>query len=350
MTESLEMALDNLRGAVIDGRTRNIRYRQNEMQNLHALLRRSSDDICDAIKKDDIGSIEVVEREFFLAMDSIRQSYDSLNFDRSLREEYYIQYGEDNLTNLVEFGLVVLRPGRYSRFYSIVTPLAAAIAAGNCLLLEVCTLVSPNLRISFTRLLTLQQLEPSLSHVDALLKKLLPTGLCHETFAISSAKLSAKESSHIDLLVDQTSTDVTSIPYGLLSPCQARTVAVVDRTGMLQDAARVIVTAHLSAGSPYASDFVIVHEAVNEKFRIACLEYANSIPMASRRVGTLLDHTNQDVKKALSKEQAAGKVKVHTLGPANLNIVEILDRYVSTSQPRSMSSRCTNTIQALPSS
>jgi acyl-CoA reductase-like NAD-dependent aldehyde dehydrogenase len=139
MAKLLDEQLETLRGAVADGRTRNVRYRQNELHNLHAALRGSRTEITKAIALDSSSFIEVADTEFFLAMDSISQAYNTLNFDQLMKEEYNVKYGKDNLNRVVEFGLVVLRPTTHSRFYSIVTPLAAAIAAGNTVLLEVRT-------------------------------------------------------------------------------------------------------------------------------------------------------------------------------------------------------------------
>lgn len=132
-----------LRAAAIDGRTRNIRYRQNELQNLHSALLGSLEEIQDALAQESItGNAELVEREFYLAMDSIRQFYNTLNFDQSLKEEYSVKDGGDNTTRSIGYGLAVLRPARHSRFYSVVNPLAAAIASGNCTLIEVCPIFS----------------------------------------------------------------------------------------------------------------------------------------------------------------------------------------------------------------
>jgi len=140
MTKTLQSKLNYLRASVTDGRARHIRYRQNELQNLHSALCSSSTELIDAIKSDSLSSDAlkgVAEQEFFLALDSIRQAYDSLDFNHSIKQEYNVKNGEDNSTRTVDFGLVVLRPGQWSHFYSVVTPLAAAIAAGNCVLLEV---------------------------------------------------------------------------------------------------------------------------------------------------------------------------------------------------------------------
>ena len=136
-SDELQEGLDILRAAVIDRRTENVRWRQNEFQRLHAALREKVDVICEAISKDASSSIADSQKEFYLTMDAIRQSYETLDFDRLLKEEYSIKDGKDNLSRRVGLGLVVIRPTRHTRFYSILTPLVAAIAAGNCVLLEV---------------------------------------------------------------------------------------------------------------------------------------------------------------------------------------------------------------------
>lgn len=133
----LQQGMDNLLGAVIDGRTDNIRYRQNELHRLHTSLGDKASLICAAITADISSTAVEAETEFFLAMDSIRKSYYTLDFDRSIKDEYLVTTGEDNPERSKGVGLVTIRPTSHSKFYSVVAPLAAAIAAGNCVLLEV---------------------------------------------------------------------------------------------------------------------------------------------------------------------------------------------------------------------
>jgi acyl-CoA reductase-like NAD-dependent aldehyde dehydrogenase len=130
---------DQLRAAVADGRTENIRYRQNQLQSFHATLRSHADKICDAIAQDSFtGTRSEAEIEYHHAMSAITQFYSSLDFEKSLKDEYLLANGLDNISRRVGRGLVVLRPTTHTRFYSIVCPIAAAIAAGNCICLEVC--------------------------------------------------------------------------------------------------------------------------------------------------------------------------------------------------------------------
>jgi acyl-CoA reductase-like NAD-dependent aldehyde dehydrogenase len=142
MATNFESSFELLRAAAIDGRTTNIRYRQNELQSLHAALRNDAESICAAIQNDwqSSGANAESEAEYYLAMDAVAHFYEVLDFDKALKDEYMISTGEDNPNRRVGKGVVVIRPTNHTRFYSVICPLAAAIAAGNCVCLEVRTL------------------------------------------------------------------------------------------------------------------------------------------------------------------------------------------------------------------
>lgn len=129
--------LDRIAAASVDGRCRNVRYRQNQLHLLHAYLRSNIDDICSAIRQDSDNTEAEVLSEYYLALSSVSQVYDQLNFEDSLKGEYRITAGKNDDQKRVPYGIVVIRPGEYCRFFSIIAPLAAAVAAGNCVLLEV---------------------------------------------------------------------------------------------------------------------------------------------------------------------------------------------------------------------
>jgi acyl-CoA reductase-like NAD-dependent aldehyde dehydrogenase len=130
-------AVERLEEAAVDGRTEGIRYRQDQLQSLHAALRDAASDVCAALAKDSLASAAEVETEFYLAMDAVRHFYESLDFDKELEDEYSVARGKNHGGRRVGAGIVVIRPTTHTRFFSIVTPLAAAIAAGNCIILEV---------------------------------------------------------------------------------------------------------------------------------------------------------------------------------------------------------------------
>lgn len=135
----LEVGMETLLAAVTDGRTENVRYRQNELYSLFKGLKEKSNEIRLAISQtaSSGSNTKSAETEFFLGMDAIRQAYEGLDFDRSLKDEYLVTKGTDNSKRRVGLGIVVIRPTEHSRFYSIISPLASAISAGNCVLVEV---------------------------------------------------------------------------------------------------------------------------------------------------------------------------------------------------------------------
>jgi acyl-CoA reductase-like NAD-dependent aldehyde dehydrogenase len=140
MASDIQTAFEVLRASVTEGRPENVRYRQNELYSLHSALRENPELICDAIAKDYAGSREKAETEFYLAMDAVRISYEKLDFDKALEVEYSVKFGKDNTKRRAALGLVHIRPTRHSRFYSVITPLVAALEAGNCIFVEVrCT-------------------------------------------------------------------------------------------------------------------------------------------------------------------------------------------------------------------
>ncbi len=130
-------AIERLVESVVDGRTENVRYRQDQLQSLHGALRDGAAGICAAIAGDTAWPAAEVEAEFYLALEAVRHFYDTLDFKRELEHEYSIAHGRDNAGRRVGAGLVVIRPTNRTRLYSVISPLAAAIAAGNCVVLVV---------------------------------------------------------------------------------------------------------------------------------------------------------------------------------------------------------------------
>lgn len=142
-------AIERLQMSVADGRTENGRYRQGQLQALHRILREEAGQICSALSAGSRSSSSAeVEAEYYLAMNAVRHFYDGLDFEGELKEEYSVVRGKDNLSRRVGVGLVVIRPTAHTRLYSVVTPLAAAIAAGNCIVVEVCEFLFIGLSIS----------------------------------------------------------------------------------------------------------------------------------------------------------------------------------------------------------
>lgn len=131
-------ALKHVQASVIDGRAETARYRQDQLRSLHEALRAEAAPLCAALAQDSGSTAAEVEAEYFLAMDAVRHFYDSVDVQTALAEEYHVVEGKDNPGRRVAAGLVLVRPASHTRFFSIVSPLAAAVAAGNCVVVEVC--------------------------------------------------------------------------------------------------------------------------------------------------------------------------------------------------------------------
>lgn len=130
-------ALNRLHESIVDGRTENGRYRQDQLHSLHKALREQAGHICAALQADSTSTAAEVEAEYYLTMQAVKHFYGTIDFAKELKDEYSVAHGRDNAGRRVGVGLVVIQPTSHTRLYSIVTPLAAAIAAGNCLVLEV---------------------------------------------------------------------------------------------------------------------------------------------------------------------------------------------------------------------
>lgn len=302
-------AIRRLQAAVTDGRTSNIRYRQNEFQKLHAILAENADAISVAIAKDTQGSTSEIETEIFLTLESLRHHYDSLDFAKELREEYSITNGENNVNRRVGVGIVLIRPTLHTRFYSILAPVLAAIASGNCILLE---------------------LEETSLDIDTLLTDLLSRALDQDTFAILSERTTFSDIQSYCLVEQaQSSPSLTTKSNEIISNLQTRTLAIVDRTADIEAAAKVIVTARFSfqGTSPYAPDVVIVNDFIKKQFFEAVTKFASQI-FAERRVGKgpvgAARIMNEEVRKSVKDAEAKGQVS--SFGSSDFKILDISDR------------------------
>lgn len=129
---------DRVRAAAIDGRGHNVRYRQIQLHLLHDFLAKNVDAVCSALSQESgDSSAAEAEMEFYLTMSAIKQLYDSLNFEQAMVEEYAVAHNKDNASRRMPYGIVIVRPTTFTRFYSIISAVAAALAAGNCVIVEV---------------------------------------------------------------------------------------------------------------------------------------------------------------------------------------------------------------------
>ncbi|KAJ5266529.1 hypothetical protein N7478_009337 [Penicillium angulare] len=246
------MDLTRILSANIDGRTQNTRYRQSQFQRLQGALVKHIAEIQDAIRSDSGHTQQEIRAEVVLALQELRTHYTSLNLAKDLEVEYRVAEGKDSPDATRGTGIVYIVPCVHTLFFSVISALTAALAAGNCIVLE---------------------LPQTTMALPVLLRKILTDALDHDTFAITTER---PDSSFLNkaLIVTQTSTE---IPNAQASPSTSRTVAVVDRTAKVTDAAQALVAARFALGgrSPYSPDVVLVNEFVMKPFVEAVIQHAS---------------------------------------------------------------------------
>ncbi|CAK96585.1 uncharacterized protein An07g01400 [Aspergillus niger] len=237
--------------AEIDGRCQNIRYRQNQYHSLQSALVQNIEQIKEAIAADSGNSPEEVRAEICLAFKEIRTHYASLDLKKDLEEEYRVANGKDNYDGKRGVGIVYIVPSSHTMFFSVVAALSAAIAAGNCVILE---------------------LTKNTMAIPVVLKKILPQTLDADTFAISEERPDNTFLSRTHIIAQSDS--ITPSNNTLSSPTTARTVAIVDRTANISAAAEALVSARFAFGgrSAYSPDVVLVQEFAMKEFVEAIIQ------------------------------------------------------------------------------
>ncbi|OBT85867.1 hypothetical protein VE02_06076 [Pseudogymnoascus sp. 03VT05] len=298
--------IQRLQESLIDRRTENVRFRQNQLQSLHVALCNSADLICNSIAEDAQveGSNAEVETEYYLSMNAVKHFYEGLGFEKSINDEYLVATGVDNPQRKVGYGLVIIRPTTHTRLYSIVCPLAAALAAGNVVIIE---------------------LPDTLLKVDAILKEILPAALDFDTFMVSAKLIEDPSILSSSLLVDQTSPSTTTIANSLSSPNKHRTIAIVDRTADIDCAAKAIVTARFKfqGASPYSPDLVIVNEYIKDEFFATCSKYASQMFVSGGKAKRSRSNAEAETRKFF--EDAIAKEQLTTFRFADCIIAHVTD-------------------------
>ncbi|EXA34301.1 hypothetical protein FOQG_14459 [Fusarium oxysporum f. sp. raphani 54005] len=259
-----EATLERLIACSVDQRLHNVRYRQRQLLLLHQFLRQHSAKICDLIMQDSGHSREESWLEFSLTLIKINKLYEQLDFDDALKREYSVSRNESYIDCRAPHGIALIRPGSYTAFYSIFSATAAALAAGNCVVVQT-TSEKPSALVSF--------------FIEGF------TVLDHDVFAILTTEPEPVLLSQC-FVIEQTNLDQGG---GDLAPLLPYTIAVVDRTADIQQAAQALCTARFSfkGKSPYAPDLVLVNEWVMQVFLQACVRELGGDPNNLKSAGAL---------------------------------------------------------------
>jgi acyl-CoA reductase-like NAD-dependent aldehyde dehydrogenase len=126
-----------IRSAAIDGRAHsNIIFAITQLKKLHQLLVREAQVIEETLKRDTGCSTMEAKLEYYLALKELRDHYVALDKKKALEMEYAVAKGKDAPGRRDAVGVVIVDPSAHTPLYSVVSALSAAIAAGNCVILQ----------------------------------------------------------------------------------------------------------------------------------------------------------------------------------------------------------------------
>lgn len=127
-----------VKAAAIDGRGRNAFYRKTQLDNLQSALVKEASTIQDAIVVDTGCLPSEARLEFSLALGALRDRFTELDPERELALEYRVAKGTDAPDMREPYGVAIIRASQqHTPFYSTIAPACAALAAGNCIVLQV---------------------------------------------------------------------------------------------------------------------------------------------------------------------------------------------------------------------
>ncbi|KAK4935800.1 hypothetical protein LTR10_023207 [Elasticomyces elasticus] len=283
----------------LEGRAQSTRLRQKLFHSLHATLRFSEKTIKDAILADSGHCESEVNVEYALAISDLRKHYASVDLEQDLKAQKAVE----NLAATTNVGIVYVIPAKQNLFYSVISALTAALAAGNCVVVE---------------------LPPTLTQVSGVLRKILPSALDADIFAISSTRPSEDFLSKCHVLAqsDDGTNDTQSKP-------QAKVVAVVDRTANIPEAAMAIGASRVSFNghSVYAPDVVLVNEFVADTFLYHLVQtVTSSLSSKSPPVSTHPSKAQPDTHAKMLRELESNDGVRVVVSSSNGSIMEVKDR------------------------
>lgn len=140
----MEESIERIVAAAVEGQAQDLRFIQGQLSGLHEALVKFSPELQAAIRKDTKCSTSEAELQCALTLENLASLFSSANFEAALHKEYNLARGENAPDGLTPYGITYIKPSKYNLIYSSITSAGAAIAAGNCVILEVNFPDSPN--------------------------------------------------------------------------------------------------------------------------------------------------------------------------------------------------------------
>ncbi|KPI35035.1 Fatty aldehyde dehydrogenase [Cyphellophora attinorum] len=291
--------MDTIRASIIDGIAINARFRERTLSALHRGIETSRPEIIAALHDGVARTTQIeAEAQYIMTLNAIRDFHRSTNPKESLKQEYRPAKSQDDTHKRSPIGYAYILTPVGDPLYSLVVPVAAAIAAGNCVLIEEAE---------------------ALSSASRLIRRVLEKSLTSETVLFTTKDPFEEHFQHRFRISVQQNLVNDPWPTGLLlsAPAKPR-VAIVDRSGNVQNAARACAYARFgfAGASSYAPDLVLVNEFHVEEFAQAARQAALSFQAAQNCSGT----------NKTDKQESSGNVVTST-DRATVVILEKNDKH-----------------------
>ena len=124
--------------AEIEGIAGSVRHRQQQFHRVHTSLLKAKSSITEALRQDYSYTDWEADYEFLLALSELRNHYENLDLPSENATAHNIEQATENTHRSSALGIVYIIPDmKRSGFYAVISPLCAAMAAGNCIIVEV---------------------------------------------------------------------------------------------------------------------------------------------------------------------------------------------------------------------
>lgn len=127
----------NIRSAAIDGRMHNPFFKKEQLNVLHKALCNDSESIQNGLVRDYQYTQAEAKVEFWLAANSIKGAFESIDPKTVLQDEYAIANSKDSPHTREPVGVILIELSENAFFYGLFSALAPAIANGNCVIVQV---------------------------------------------------------------------------------------------------------------------------------------------------------------------------------------------------------------------
>ncbi len=130
-------SIDRVLASAVEGQAQSPRFVQSQLSSLHAALKKEGPAIRATIESESRHTTAEIQIQYALALEAVAALFAESNLEKALEVEYWLARRENSLSHSVAYPLAYILPSSYNFFNACVTAVAAAIAAGSCVILEV---------------------------------------------------------------------------------------------------------------------------------------------------------------------------------------------------------------------